>query len=258
MYASSSKQRPSKNYSGGYGDYCCIPGCKSAFYDSNREKTGIALFKLPKETNLQKKRLKEIGKYRRKGGTDNFSKNKKVMVCEFHFPPEQIKVSMGVGRKTYLPGSVPSIFECRKIMEKKTRKPPKVRCKESTTESEYESEMSEDRDNTTQNTENNPDISSNNENSETNININVGESNSEIEILIREIQMLKSRIDILERENTAIKEENKCLKSHVYNFENISKSKEEFRIATGLDLEAFKTLFRVFKSWRKLLQFELL
>ena len=36
---------------------------------------------------------------------------KKVMVYEFYFNPKQIRVSLGIGRKTYLPGSVPSVFE---------------------------------------------------------------------------------------------------------------------------------------------------
>ena len=35
---------------------------------------------------------------------------KKVMVYEFYFNPKQIRVSLGIGRKTYLPVSVPSVF----------------------------------------------------------------------------------------------------------------------------------------------------
>ena len=72
---------------------CCIPGCQSAFYDANRVKTDIAIFKLPKDPALRKKWLQVIQKYRRTGGADKFSKTKKVMVCEFHFNPKQIRVS---------------------------------------------------------------------------------------------------------------------------------------------------------------------
>ena len=36
-----SKKRPQKNCRGGFGVYCCISGCQSAFYDTNRVKTGI-------------------------------------------------------------------------------------------------------------------------------------------------------------------------------------------------------------------------
>ena len=49
IYQNSSQKRPQKNCRGGLRDYCCIPGCQSAFYDANRVKTGIALFKLPKD-----------------------------------------------------------------------------------------------------------------------------------------------------------------------------------------------------------------
>ena len=34
------------------GNYCYVPGCKSAFYDKNREKTNISFFfTIPKERN---------------------------------------------------------------------------------------------------------------------------------------------------------------------------------------------------------------
>ena len=54
----SSKKRPEKNCSAGFGDYCCIPECKSAFYtkrDGKRVKTGFSLFKFPKD-NMEKRR----------------------------------------------------------------------------------------------------------------------------------------------------------------------------------------------------------
>ena len=88
IYQNSSKKRPQKNYRGGFGDYCGIPGCKSVFYDANRVKTGIALFKLPKDPALRKKWLQVIKRYRRTGGADKFSEIKKVMVYEFHFNPK--------------------------------------------------------------------------------------------------------------------------------------------------------------------------
>ena len=94
IYQNSIKKRPQKNYRGGFGDYCCIPACQIAFYDANRVKTGIALFKLPKDPALRKKWLQVIKRYRRTGGADKFSKTKKVMVSEFHFNPKQIRVSL--------------------------------------------------------------------------------------------------------------------------------------------------------------------
>ena len=47
-----SKKGPQKNCRGGFGVYCCISGCLSAFYDTNRVKTGIVLFKLSKDPAL--------------------------------------------------------------------------------------------------------------------------------------------------------------------------------------------------------------
>ena len=103
IYQILSKKCPQKNYRGGSGNYCWIPGCQSAFYDANRVKTGIALFKLPKDPALCKKWLQVIKRYRRTGGADKFSKTKKVMVCKFHFNSKQIWVSLGIGRKAHLP-----------------------------------------------------------------------------------------------------------------------------------------------------------
>ena len=54
------------------------------------------------------------------------------MVCEFHFNPKQILVSLGIGKKTYVSGSVPSVFEFKPEEKKKERKPPKPRNKQET------------------------------------------------------------------------------------------------------------------------------
>ena len=51
--STTSRKRPKKNLVGGFGNYCCVLGCKSAFYDKNREKTNISL-------------LKELRNYKRK------------------------------------------------------------------------------------------------------------------------------------------------------------------------------------------------
>ena len=144
IYQNLSQKRLQKNYSGGFGDYCCIPGCQSAFYDANRVKTGIALFKLPKDPPLRKKWLQVTERYWRTGGADNFNKTKKVRVCEFHFNPKQIWPSLGIGRKTYLPGIVSSLFECKTEEKKNERKPPKSRNNhETSSEFETESESSD-------------------------------------------------------------------------------------------------------------------
>ena len=138
-YQNLSKKRPQKNYRDGFGDHCCISGFQSAFYDANRIKTGISHFKLPKDPALCKKCLQVIERYRRAGGADKFSKTKKFMVCEFHFKPKQIRVSLGIGRKTYLPGSVPSVFDFKPEERKKERKSFKPRNNQETS-SEFETE----------------------------------------------------------------------------------------------------------------------
>ena len=53
IYQTLSKKRHQKNYGHGFGDYCCIPGCQSAFYDANTVKIGILLFKLPIDPALR-------------------------------------------------------------------------------------------------------------------------------------------------------------------------------------------------------------
>ena len=115
-----------------------------AFYDANRVKTGIAFFKLPKHPAFRKKWLQVFKRYRCTGGADQFSKTKKVMVSEIHFNPAQIRVSLRISRKTYLPGSVPSVFEFKPEENIKERKPSKSsNNQETSSEFETESETSD-------------------------------------------------------------------------------------------------------------------
>ena len=62
LIADISKKCPLKNYRGGYGDCCSIPGCQSVIYYANRVKSGIALFNLSKVPAMcVKKLLKDTG-----------------------------------------------------------------------------------------------------------------------------------------------------------------------------------------------------
>ena len=73
-----------------------------------------------------------------------FSKTEKVVVRKFHFNPKQIRVSLGIDRKTYLPGNVLSVFEFKTEEKKKERKPPKPRNnQETSSEFETDSESSD-------------------------------------------------------------------------------------------------------------------
>ena len=59
-----------KHCSAGFGDFCCIPECKSAFYtkcDRKRVKTGIGLFRFPKDKTEKRRWINIISMYRRKG-----------------------------------------------------------------------------------------------------------------------------------------------------------------------------------------------
>ena len=50
-----------------------------------------------------------ISMYRRKGAGDNFSpydESKKYFVCEHYFKADEIRVSLGIGRKTLKPGAI--------------------------------------------------------------------------------------------------------------------------------------------------------
>ena len=222
IYQNSCKKSPEKNYRGGFGDYCYIPGCKSAFYDANRVKTGIALFKLPKDRALRKKWLQVIKRYRRTGGADKFSKTKKVMVY-----PKQIRVSLGIGRMTYLPGSVPSVFEFKPEEKKNERKPPKPRNnQEASSEFETESKSSDSQ------------CFGNASNSV----VDFSEYIDNTSKLLAENESLRCKIEHLELENKKLKKGNIKLKSQIYNFNNVSELGDEFRAATGLTVDFFNNL----------------
>ena len=55
IYQISRKKRSQKKNRGGIGVYCCIQRWQSAFYDANIVKTGIGLFKLPKNPAMHDK-----------------------------------------------------------------------------------------------------------------------------------------------------------------------------------------------------------
>ena len=69
---------------GGFGNYCCVPGCKSSFRD--------------KREDLRKKWLNVLKHVHRKGGTGSFdvkNPNKRICVCEFRFKDEDLTTILG-------------------------------------------------------------------------------------------------------------------------------------------------------------------
>ena len=116
----SSKKRPEKNYSAGFGGYCCIPDCTSTFYTKcigKRVKIEISLFKFPKDNTVKMRRINVSSVYQRKGVGGNFSpydESKNYFFCEHHFIADDIHVILGIDRKTLKPGVKPSIITLRK------------------------------------------------------------------------------------------------------------------------------------------------
>ena len=150
-----------------------------------------------------------MGKYNfnvsEKGAGDNFSsydESKKYFVCEHYFKADKIRVSLGIGRKTLKPGAIPTIFNFKNPSKIKSRKSPQKRCLP------------------VMHSETNPDRT---------------------KLLEKEVDNLKEKINFLEAENNALKAENdtQMKNERLYNYENISRNKDHFKKATGLDHESF-------------------
>ena len=63
------------------------------------------------------------------------------MIFEFYFNSKRIRVPLGIGKKTYLPGCVPSVFAFNPAKKRKERQSPRPRNNRVTSrESETESE----------------------------------------------------------------------------------------------------------------------
>lgn len=223
-YFQSNSSRPDKNLSGGYGKYCCIPGCKSSTKDSLRQNTGISLFQIPNKEPEKTNWIKILSNYRRKGTGDNFDpRNNTYFVCEFHFKADDIKVSHGIGRKTIRTGILPSVF--REAPNTPARKPPRKRplpVIETSSESVIESDDEGDYV---------PNLSNLEPIEET-----------EDEKNAREKAEMREQINILKNNNDTLLQDNEKIQNRMYSFKNISKNEEQFRKATGLSVEKFNVL----------------
>ena len=146
------------------------------------------------------------------------------MVCKFHFNPKQIRISLGIGRKTYLPGSVQSVSEFKLEEQKKERKPPKPRDKQETS-SEFETESESSDSQCFRKASNSV--------------VDFPEDIDNASKLLAENESSRCKIEHLELENKKLKGGNIKLKSHIYNFDNVSESGDEFHAATGLTVESF-------------------
>ena len=136
-------------------------------------------------------------------------------MCEFHFIDEDLTTTLGSGKRKVKAGRVPSIFREQPVKQKAIRPPPKDR-PASFIESETETDQV---------------LSSSSPSSEKE------PSESETERLIEEIKQLRTKNECLQKKNNMLLEENKLLKLQRFSFENLCENKEQFRGATGLNLD---------------------
>ena len=175
------------------------------------------MFKFPASEKERQKWINVISQYRRKGSGDTFDpwdRTKRYFVCEFHFKGEEMRVSLGIGRKTLKPGVVPNIFKFKNPNMIKPRKSPKKQellPEKNNLQKEYSSE--EDLE-----TANPNDI------------LRMEPSPEPQRVFTDEIALLKERIRTLEIENDSLKSENMNLKSTpLFNYESISQDKKHFK-----------------------------
>ena len=88
--------------------------CQSATYNRDKLKTGIGFFKFPKDPATYKAWTSVIKQFHRGGGDDSSKIKPTTVVCEFHVKPEDIRVSIGIGRKTLRLGVADIVNACSK------------------------------------------------------------------------------------------------------------------------------------------------
>ena len=229
-YEGTTKKRPRKLDTSGTGDYCCIPNCKSSTLDKNQEKTGIGFFTFPKDEALKRIWLQRLKTYRK----DKVVIKRNTKVCEFHFEISCIKF-YEKGKKTLKPGSIPTLFDFRPQTVTRKRKSPTKRIALTNKPSHHSSSESV--------------LESPTTDSRTQC--------QDCEILQKEVEKLKNENSRLQKENDELKNElqtyssniasyetkNRSLEDNIYNYNNISRNKDVFRKATGIELDAFEQLY---------------
>ena len=74
--------------------YCCVPDCKSAFYDKISEKTNLYLQFLNECWSMF------VGKGAQRFFWCKKNPNKRICVWEFHFKDEDLTTTLGRGKKS--------------------------------------------------------------------------------------------------------------------------------------------------------------
>ena len=212
-YSNSSKTRP-KIAGGGRSIYCCIPECGSSFYDRENKKTNIGFFKFPKEKSARQVWIRAVNNVRRKGTGDNFNITDYTRICEFHFKKNDVKISIGIGRKTLKLGTVP-------VFKKVEVKPPLRRSpRKRTIFNEIETKIAGN-----------------------SVEAKEPEQLSELDVLRNEVKDLRAENLSLKNEARLLRNEIQELKKYTYNYQNLSQNEKLFKPETGLDTESFEMLF---------------
>ena len=222
---------------GGRSMYCCVPECGSSFYDNNKMKTNISLFSFPNKESkpdLHKAWKNEILKYRRKGGADKFEINQYTKVCQLHFSPNDIKVSIGRGIKTLKSGAVPSVFNFKSPKTVKRRKSPLKRQRLFAVP-----------------TETHNDNSSNEEAGDNLVYLTTDDNKcencenitSEKRIIEQKLKDSEEKCKILQEENKNLKTINEELRKREFTYDNLKENEKFFKAFTGIKREKFEILF---------------
>lgn len=233
-YSNSSTSIPTEAAAGGRGKYCCIPMCSSAQYDKDKNKTKIALFGFPnkeKKPDVYKSWCKEIYKYRRKGAGDNFNITRHTKVCEFHFKPEEIKVSLGRGIKTLKTGNeIPSVFSFKEDKQTLKRKSPKKRLvlpPNTDNESDIDMDIMP------------PFLDINQEDTCE----NCESYKFQITVLEKKLETSEQKAKELLEQNNNLEQKNNYLSNRLFTCNNYLKNGELFKSATGIEKEKFMILY---------------
>ena len=239
-YSNSAVPRPDEAGSGGRGIYCCVPMCGSSQYDNHKTKTNIALFSFPnkdKRPEVYKAWCNEIYKYRRKWGIDNFHITKYTKICEFHFKPEEIKVSLGRGIKTLKTGQkIPSVFTFKETKCTKTRKSPTKRLMISpNTNEDFEMDIDMAIDTVPPLFENVLDENGSCEMCKDN--------RFQIRLLENKLEISEQKIQGLQEQNQNLEKQNYHLARRLFTVDNYLKDDNLFKSATGIEKEKFRILY---------------
>ncbi|XP_069109721.1 uncharacterized protein [Argopecten irradians] len=98
------------------GKQCCVFGCMNFFYQANGCKDTHHFFKIPKSV-LESKQQKDrwCALIKRQDGRDGFSLHQNTVICQDHFRPEDINVSLVSKRWTLEKGVEPSVFSWKTV-----------------------------------------------------------------------------------------------------------------------------------------------